>query len=144
MNVLLTLSLALSAHAAPASFGGPVTLTEPVPLADALAKPDDYKGEEILLEGTVKAVCKKKGCWMVLDAGEKDLRLTFKDYAFFVPKDVVGRKVRAQGLLFREVQSAKAVKHFLKDEGASKERIKAVRGPVETVTFVASGVAFLD
>lgn len=81
---------------------------------------------------------------MVLDDGEKDLRLTFKDYGFFVPKDVAGKTVRAQGLLFKEIQSAKTVKHFLKDEGASKERIKAVKGPVETVSFVASGVVFLD
>lgn len=142
MNILMLLTLSL-AHAA-ASFGGPLTLTEVVPLSDALAKPDEYKEKEILLEGVVKAVCKKKGCWMILADGEKDLRITFKDYGFFVPKDATGKKVRAQGLLFKEVQSAKTVKHFLKDEGASKERIKAVKGPIETVSFVASGVAFLD
>lgn len=141
---LLPLLLAASAFAAaPAAFGGAVTLETPVPLSEALNRPDAYKDKEILLEGVVKAVCKKKGCWLVLDDGEKDLRITFKDYGFFVPKDAAGKKVRAQGLLFKETQSAKTVKHFLKDEGASKERIKAVKGPVETVSFVASGVVFL-
>lgn len=144
MTFSLMLAAALAAPAFAASFGAPVTLTEAVPLSDALSKPDDYKGREILLEGVVKSVCKKKGCWLVLDDGERDLRLTFKDYGFFVPKDVAGKKVRAQGLLVRETQSAKTVKHFLKDEGASKERIKAVKGPVETVSFVASGVSFLE
>ncbi|TBR19165.1 DUF4920 domain-containing protein [bacterium] len=142
-TALLLAALAASAQAAPQSFGGAVTLTDPVPLADALAKPDDFKGKEILLEGTVKSVCKKKGCWLVLDDGQRDLRITFKDYGFFVPKDIAGKKVRAQGLLSKETQSAKTVKHFLKDEGASKEKIKAVKGPVDTVTFVASGVTVL-
>ncbi|TPW21721.1 MAG: hypothetical protein FD126_400 [Elusimicrobia bacterium] len=144
MTLSPLLALALAAHAAPQSFGAPLTLEAPVPLSDALAKPDDYKGKEILLEGTVKSVCKKKGCWLVLDDGERDLRITFKDYGFFVPKDIAGKKVRAQGLLSKETQSAKTVKHFLKDEGASKEKIKAVKGPVDTVTFVASGVTIPD
>lgn len=144
LNLLLASCLALSAQAAEKTFGAALTLTEAVPLSDALNRPDDYKGKEIVLEGTVKSVCKKKGCWMVLDDGEKDLRITFKDYGFFVPKDVAGKKVRAQGLLLKETQSAKSVKHYLKDEGASKEKIKAVKGPVDVVTFVAAGVAFLD
>lgn len=140
MNLILALALSASA----ASFGAAVTLKDAVPLSDALNKPDDYKGKEILLEGTVKSVCKKKGCWLVLDDGEKDLRITFKDYGFFVPKDVAGKKLRAQGLLSKETQSVKSVKHYLKDEGASKEKIKAVKGPVDVVTFVASGVTFLN
>lgn len=143
MNLLPLLLAASALAGAPGAFGGAVTLETPVPLSDALNKPETFKDKEILLEGVVKTVCKKKGCWMVLDDGEKDLRITFKDYGFFVPKDVAGKKVRAQGLLFKETQSAKTVKHFLKDEGASKDKIKAVKGPVETVSFVASGVVFL-
>ena len=143
MTLLPLLAAAAAFAAAPGSFGGPITLETPVPLSDALNKPDEFKDKEILLEGVVKSVCKRKGCWMVLDDGEKDLRITFKGYSFFVPKDAAGKKVRAQGLLFKETQSAKTVKHFLKDEGAPQAKIKAVKGPVETVSFVASGVVFL-
>lgn len=144
MNILLAATLAVCAQAGTGAFGAPVTLAEAVPLSEALSKPDDYKGREILLEGVVKSVCKKKGCWLVLDDGERDLRITFKDYGFFVPKDVAGKRVRAQGLLSKETLSAKTVKHFLKDEGAPAAKFKAVKGPVETVSFVASGVAFLE
>ena len=142
--LVLAASLAASAHAAPRSFGGPVTLSTAVALSDALSHPDAYKGKEILLEGTARKVCKKKGCWLVLDDGERDLRITFKDYGFFVPKDSAGRRVRAQGLLFKETLPAKTVRHFLKDEGAPPAEVRKVKEPVETVSFVASGVSFLD
>lgn len=132
----------LAAPAAASSFGAPVASTETVALADALAKPEAYQGREVVLEGKVAKVCKKKGCWMVLDDGARDVRITFKDYKFFVPKDCEGKTVRAQGVLLRETLSVKTVRHFLKDEGAPKEEIQKVKAPVEAVSFVASGVEF--
>lgn len=139
--ILLTL---LAAPAPAAQFGAPITSTLTVTMADALSRPEDYKGMEIVLEGKVAKVCQNKGCWMVLDDGERDVRLTFKDYKFSVPKDCAGKTVRAQGAVFRETLSVKTVRHFMKDAGASKEELKKVTRPQETVSFVASGVSFLD
>ncbi len=107
-----------------------------------MAAPD--QAGEILLEGRVVKVCRKKGCWLLLSDGEADVRITFKDYAFFVPKDSAGRKVRAQGALKREELSVKAARHFLKDEGAAAADIAKVKAPVKTWTFVASGLEFVD
>ena len=124
-------------------FGTAPTLSRVSPLADVLDRPEAYQGGEVLVEGVMSTVCKKKGCWMILSDGRKTTRVTFKDYGFFLPKDSAGQRVRAQGVVLREVLPVKTVRHYLKDEGASRAEIHKVKEPVATVSFVASGVVFL-
>jgi len=128
---------------AKSAYGAPVTLTETTPLADALAKPESFTGKEIVVEAIVTKSCKKKGCWMILKNGDSEVRVTFKDYGFFVPKGLTDRRARVQGVVARQTLSIKDARHFLKDEGASKDEIKKITAPVETVSFVASGVTLL-
>ena len=143
---LIVLHAALTALAAsqPKTYGEAPTLSEPVALADVLAKPATYAEKNILLEGTVGKVCQKKGCWMSLRQDGKDIRITFKDYGFFVPKDCMGKRVRAQGTVAETTQSVAEARHYLKDEGASRAEIKKIKAPVKTIAFVATGVSFLD
>ena len=135
--------LAVPASAEKAAFGDPVTLTEPTALADIIAKPEAFKDKEVLVQAVVTKACQAKGCWMMLKDGKHEVRVTFKDYGFFVPKDLKERLVRVQGVAALKTMSVKDARHYLKDEGASKEEIKKVTKPVETVSFVASGVALL-
>src|SRR3990172_4452094 len=40
----------------------------------------------IKVHGKITDVCQKKGCWMEMEIGEgKTMRISFKDYSFFVP-----------------------------------------------------------
>lgn len=144
--LLAALSLALPAFAAAqpqSGFGVPPTLAETTPLADALSKPESYEGREILVEAVVTKSCQKKGCWLILKDGGSEVRVTFKDYGFFVSKDLADRRARIQGAVSRRIMSVKDARHFLKDEGASKDEIRKVTKPVETVSFVASGLTLL-
>lgn len=125
-------------------FGMAPTLTEPMKLSDAMSRAGDLKDKEILVEGTVTKVCRKKGCWMILMDEDKNIRVTFKDYAFFIPKTSASKRARAQGMIVEETLSVKAARHFLKDEGAPKEEIAAIKEPMKTTSFIASGVRFLD
>jgi hypothetical protein len=70
---------------------------KPVPVATVLSKPQD--GQKVLVEGVVRRACSQMGCWMELAAGEEGpgVRVTFKDYGFFVPMDSAGAKARVQG-----------------------------------------------
>ena len=44
--------------------------------------------------GKIIDVCTKKGCWMKLDMGNNNaVRVTFKDYGFFVPTDASGEVI---------------------------------------------------
>lgn len=143
LAALLPAPFALASDKNPSAFGGPVTVTETTPLADALANPESYKGKEIAVEAEVVKACMKKGCWMILRDGKSEVRVTFKDYGFFVPKDLANRRARVQGVVARQTLSVQDARHYLKDEGASKAELKKITAPVETVSFTASGLALL-
>lgn len=97
--------------------------------------------------GTVGAVCQAKGCWMDLGpstASENGMRVRFKDYGFFVPKDIAGRQAVIEGYAFREVTSVEELRHYAEDEGLSKEEIEKINEPLEEVKFLASGVYLME
>lgn len=146
LSTTLSLIAALGFATAPPpnTFGEAPTLRETVALADVLKEPSKYAGRDVLLEGTVGKVCQKKGCWLTLKDAGKDIRITFKDYAFFAPKDCAGKRVHAQGRVEELTLSVREARHFLKDEGASRAELKKVKAPVKTVSFVASGLRLLD
>ena len=89
----------------------------------------------------VSSVCKNKGCWMkvALEDG-REVMVRFKDYAFFVPKDIENQTVIVNGLAYVEEMSVEEQKHYAKDEGKSTEEIKMIVQPRKTLSFIADGV----
>lgn len=110
---------------------------QPVPLAKVLASPEDYTKTAVVVEGTVTTACERKGCWMQLGDSGETVRITFKDYAFFVPLDSKGMKARAEGVTTVKKLSRREADH-LEEEGAKLER--NADGTANEVSFVASGV----
>jgi hypothetical protein len=110
------------------------------PLADVLASPDKYSKDAVLVEGVIENVCQMKGCWMQLtpEAGKAGIRVTFKDYGFFVPTDSKGMKARAAGLVTVKTLSKKEADHLEHEDGATLKR--NADGTATEVAFVASGV----
>lgn len=110
-----------------------------VTLEDILKNPEKYENKKIILEGTVKGVCQKKGCWMevVAEPDQPGVRVTFKDYGFFVPKDVAGYKVRAEGKIKISTLSKEEADHY-EEEGA--QVVRNPDGTVKEIGFVAYGV----
>lgn len=95
----------------------------------------------IKFKATATSVCKKKGCWMVLAVpGGQDIRVRFKDYGFFVPKDIEGKEVVARGKAFLKEISVKELQHYAEDAGKSEEAIAAITSPKKTWGFMADGV----
>ena len=91
---------------------------------------------------TVNSVCKMKGCWMTLQLpdNDEDPMVKFKDYGFFVPKDIEGKEVIVQGIAFIEETSVEDQRHFAEDAGKSKEEIEAISKPKHSMSFLAEGV----
>ena len=147
--MILTLSAVLLLAAAPATadakeapvtqWGAARVLTvEPQPLADAVAAAKS--GSTVLVKGTAASVCKKKGCWVVLNDGDVSVRVTMKDYGFFLPKDVAGKTLVVEGVLSETVVTEKERRHFAKDEGKSRADVKAIEGDTKTWALVASSI----
>lgn len=89
----------------------------------------------------VNSVCKKKGCWMKLDlAGQDESMVRFKDYGFFVPKDIDGNQVFVSGHAFIEETSVEDLKHYAEDDGQTDEEIAAITEPKKTLSLEATGV----
>lgn len=111
--------------------------------ADKLSK--QLAGKDSL-QTTVVAVieesCQAKGCWMdVKLSGDDNMKVTFKDYGFFLPvEDLAGREVVFTGVAKKELISVEDQKHFAKDAGKSEAEIASITAPREELRFVADGV----
>lgn len=89
----------------------------------------------------VKEVCKKKGCWMqVVLEDETTAMVRFKDYGFFMPEDIEGKTIIAEGKAFIEELSVDKQRHYAEDAGASAEEILAITEPKNNFSFLAHGV----
>jgi hypothetical protein len=110
----------------------------------ASALPEKMKDKtemDAKVSGTVESVCQVKGCWMKvkMDNGET-MRVMFKDYAFFVPKDIAGKTVVFEGEAQRKMVPVEHLQHYAKDAGKSKDEIAKITEPKEELTFIAQGV----
>ncbi|MEL6562003.1 MAG: DUF4920 domain-containing protein [Bacteroidota bacterium] len=95
----------------------------------------------VKISATATAVCKKKGCWMNVDLGnEKTMKVTFKDYGFFVPKDIENKKVIFEGVAKKQITPVDELKHYALDAGKSQEEIDAITEAKEEIVFEATGV----
>ncbi len=95
----------------------------------------------VKIKGEVVAACQVKGCWMTADLGNgQTMRIRFKDYGFFVPKDCGGKQFYAQGIASWETTSVAELQHYAEDAGKSKAEIAKIKEPKKELTFLAEGV----
>ncbi|MFN3197420.1 MAG: DUF4920 domain-containing protein [Bradymonadia bacterium] len=104
------------------------------------ASPKQYASKTVRVKGKISKVCQAKGCWMAIKTadGKQSARITFKDYAFFVPKDVAGRECSVEGVVELKALSEAARAHFAKDEGTTIDKVPEVE-----LRMVATGVDIL-
>ena len=96
------------------------------------------------LKAKVTDVCQMKGCWMKLEIGdEKDIMVNFKDYSFFVPKNIIGKKVIVSGEAFKRNISVDELKHYARDRGENESAISLIVEPKEIYSLTAKGVILL-
>ena len=127
--VVLTALIVTPALAGSKTFGKPLKGLETTTLEAVLAKPE--AGKMVALEGTIKAVCANKGCWLTLEQGKSNVHVSFEGYSFFVPKDSAGQKVKLEGRVLVKERSKEEVEH-LEGEGA--------KGAAASVSIEAVGV----
>ena len=145
-NVLLIALLAGASLTATAQdqagyYGRKITDQGAVPATELIAKMGSQETMPAKVEGTVESVCQAKGCWMKVRTGDgQAMRVTFKDYGFFVPKDIVGRTVVVEGVAETATTPVTELRHYAQDAGKSKEEIAKITEPEKALTFVADGV----
>jgi hypothetical protein len=127
------------------TFGAAFTPEAIVAYQDLSAKVTDADSLAITVQGTVAEVCQSKGCWMSITNGEgEDMMVRFKDYGFFMPKDISGREVIMNGKAFYQVTPVDELRHYAEDAGKSQEEIDAITEPKRELSFLADGVILVE
>lgn len=125
------------------SFGQEITAAELMTIEEVVANSKKMAvGDTIPVKfsSKVEAVCQNKGCWMKVDVGGELAMVRFKDYGFFMPKDIAGQEAIIKGVAFVEEESVETQRHYAEDAGKSAEEIAAITEPKKQLAVLSSGV----
>ena len=126
------------------TFGEKINTRGAISFPELTAKMAGTDSMAVKVRGTVESVCQVKGCWMNMrDEKAGEMFVQFKDYGFFMPKDISGREVIIDGYAYRKVTPVDELRHYAEDAGKSKAEIEAITQPKEELKFMASGVLLL-
>jgi hypothetical protein len=93
---------------------------------------------------TVNEVCQAKGCWMLLDIDTEEAMVKFKDYGFFMPKNIVNKEVIVNGKAFISEISVDEQRHYAEDSGKSDDEIAKIIEVKKTLSLEADGVLLIE
>ena len=68
------------------------------------------------------------------------MKVRFKDYEFFVPKNADGKVCVIEGRAKMETIDVATLKHYAEDAGKSEKEIAAITEPEKGFSFLANGV----
>lgn len=119
------------------SFGAPLDESVlAVSLGEIASDGGTYVGQSVRVVARVAEVCQKKGCFFIAQEGDSVVRISFKDYGFFVPTDISGKRVALVGeVVAREVTTDEAA-HYAEDLGTASTAVK----PGKVYEIVATSV----
>ena len=102
------------------TFGALLDESVPMIALEKLAQDGgDFLGRPVRVTARVAQVCQKKGCFFIAREGNSVVRISFKDYGFFVPTDIGGKRVTLVGeVVAREVTPDEAA-HYAEDLGTA-------------------------
>jgi hypothetical protein len=135
-----------AAAAAPVSagpLGETFVATNIVPIDTLVASPATWDGKDVVVEGVVKEVCQKKGCWHTIATADPavDVMVKDKEYKIFLPKDAAGKKVHVKGTFgVTELPEAEA-RHYAEDAGRDPSTIV---GAQKRFAIEVDGVQFVE
>ena len=81
---------------------------------------------------------------MRLDIGDEEAMVKFKDYGFFMPKNIANKEVIVHGKAFVAEVSIEDQRHYAEDAGKSKEALIAIIEVEKTLSFEADGVLLIE
>jgi hypothetical protein len=125
----------------PAYYGEKITADNAITIEQMKKLLGNKKELAVKVIAPVESVCKKKGCWMQLKAADgSNMRVTFKDYGFFVPVNTQNKTAIVKGIVRVEETSVADLKHYAKDKGATQQEIDAITSSKRELVFEADGV----
>jgi hypothetical protein len=133
--LFLVLISALLVNAGQKEYGKKLTLKEKTKISTILQTPEKYVGKKLLVEGTILAVCEKRGCWMEIasDKESQKIKIKVKDGEIVFPLTGIGKNALVEGELQKismsKEDAIKQAKHEA-EEHKTKFDPKSITGPV--------------
>ena len=122
-------------------YGAKIDEKGAISVSELVAKMEGKTEMNAKVEGKISEVCQAKGCWMTLEKADgTKMRVTFKDYGFFVPKNISGKTVIINGTASITTTGVDELRHYAEDAGKSKEEIAKITEPKKELAFEADGV----
>jgi hypothetical protein len=123
--------------------GEPVDSTTVVSIDTVVAAATEWNGKDLVVEGVIKEVCQKKGCWHTVATADPNVAVMVKDkeYKIFLPKDSAGKKVHLKGNFAMVETPEDEAKHYAEDAGRDPSTIV---GPQKGFAIDVSGVKFIE
>jgi uncharacterized protein (DUF302 family) len=81
---------------------------------------------------------------MLLDIGANEAMVKFKDYGFFMPKNIADKEVIVNGKAFVSEVSIEEQRHYAEDAGKSEDEIAKIIEVKKTLSLEADGVLLID
>ncbi len=129
----------------PGNYGADLKADEIIATSQMIEQVNENGTFEGKISGEIKEVCTKKGCWLTMDLPNgESMRVTFKDYGFFVPTTSQGYPIVLDGVAVLTETDVKTLRHYAEDEGKSAEEVAAITEPKREITFEAVGVEIKD
>jgi len=125
----------------PGEYGEKVSSSDAVTVEEMFGQLEQTGAFSGKVSADIQEVCTKKGCWLTVALPDGNLmRVTFKDYGFFVPTTSQGYPLVLQGVAQKSVTDVETLRHYAEDAGKPQEEIEAITQPKEEFTFVATGI----
>jgi len=122
-------------------FGDTITADGAIAADQLIANLKGKDSLKVKITGVIEEVCQKKGCWMNVNLGSgQSMKIRFKDYAFFVPKNASGKTAVFEGIAYNDTIPVNELKHYAEDAGKSKAEIEKITQPEISISFEANGV----
>ncbi|NVJ86169.1 MAG: DUF4920 domain-containing protein [Algoriphagus sp.] len=133
------------AEVVPGNYGEEIMAEGAISLADLVQEVEANGSYEGKIQGEILDVCTSKGCWLTMQLPDgESIRVTFKDYGFFVPTNSKGFPIVLEGVANFSETDVETLRHYAKDAGKGQEEIDAIVSPKREITFEATGVVIQE
>lgn len=131
------------------TYGRGLGEAETVAIADLAARGPEYLGKTVRVEGTVRDVCPKRGCWMDMeDAAGNSVKIKVVDGEIVFPMSAKGHPAVAEGKLTKfELEGEEAVDylaHLAEERGEELDPADVPEGPLVVWQIEGSGAVIED
>jgi hypothetical protein len=147
--LVLVLVSTLLVSAGQKEYGKKITLKDKTKISVILKNPDKFVDKKVLVEGTIIAVCDKRGCWMELasDKEGQKMKIKVKDGEIVFPMTGIGKKALVEGefkkITMSKEDAIKQGKHEA-EERKTKFDPSSITGPVTYYQIKGLGAVITD